>query len=275
MPRSPLPWVRSHPFGAALIGLAIWIIDWIVRPFVSLNVERWLEARGFDRFLAEEPSNQWLVALHNLFLGLLSDVGPFALGFACCALLFGLQDMRAKKPLHFKTPLKGKAQTLVRRSNGGATDHETLSGFARSERSDFDLVPVALEIRGRKSEDGCDIDAVLRYRNRSNAYLDMTAIAANFSIGDFSPAGKASMGTSSGLSPERTDGIRFNPIRLYDRRTLNGHVSFTTKFRRSYKKWNVLRARYDFKIMSWPETEKNTEEIEAKAVQTIEYLTEV
>lgn len=90
--------LRDHPFVVAAAAGAAFLLDWFVRPIVSLNIERWAESKRADRLLANGWLERVMEVISNTFVEYIApNIGPFLLGLAVCAVLFGLQDMRSRR----------------------------------------------------------------------------------------------------------------------------------------------------------------------------------
>ncbi|MCD1641888.1 hypothetical protein [Aurantimonas coralicida] len=149
------------------------------------------------------------------------------------------------------------------------TDFE---GMIPSDREDFDLVPLRFILRGKRSDDGIDLLAIIQFRNRSRKYVAIRPLpeGAIFKLDDKDAENKSS-GISTPVSPETSAMIRFAPIRIYEETDPVGVARLSIMFGQSNESMRTLRdMHYIFKVRSYPENKSVDAVLD---VDIIEYKT--
>lgn len=147
-----------------------------------------------------------------------------------------------------------------------------------SELDDFDLCIRDILVRGKLSDDGVDVTASIRYRNRSNRPLRCASPKAEIEIGGKRPTGKMTHGISGDLRPAQDTSIRFGEIRLYEAKPVSGKASFSVWFGGVDEQYltSLLTAEFEFTVASFP-PDKSTDAVLdlSPFVKTVQYYKRV
>ena len=106
--------LRNHQFVVAIVAVAAFLLDWFVRPIVSLNIERWAKSKRADKLLADGWPERVMELISGILVGyVFPNIGPFLLGLAACAFVFGIQDMRNRRRGRDMQPIRSETETTA------------------------------------------------------------------------------------------------------------------------------------------------------------------
>lgn len=148
-----------------------------------------------------------------------------------------------------------------------------LEGMREVFRDDFDIVAAGISVHGVKTEDGTDIHAVIRLRNRSQGGRTLKAVSLRFVVGGKPPEGSASPGISTPIAKETTQSVVFRPVRIYgEGLPIAGTASITVKFGKDNAPQSAVEIKYNFDILSLPKAKAQREKLTIRAAPSVRYF---
>ncbi|MGO7018598.1 hypothetical protein [Rhizobium leguminosarum] len=132
------------------------------------------------------------------------------------------------------------------------------SGFVddrmvESKRTDFDLIADSLVVRCTRSDDGFDMPALLRFRNRSAKPLHIKPVYVRYEI-EGKSLESPSHGFSTPVTASTTATVQFKPLRVYDESTRQGSAELVIWFGENAGDLRcMLAARFAFTVREYPE----------------------
>lgn len=227
-----------------------------------LNIETLASKNGWDTIL----SSAWEANMPTLY-GFLttpaaSYLAVFVLAFAAGAWLDNLlRRSEAHKP-NAATSMIPALNSRLDNLGSAVTDSAVstpidpmLAGMKEIDRDDFDLVPLRFFLRGKRSDDGIDILAVIQFRNRSKGPVAIKPLpgSAIFNLDEKNDGNKSS-GISNPIAPQTSAGLQFTPIRIYNESDPIGNARLSLMFGLSQESMRtVLDMNYTFQVRSYPE----------------------
>ena len=275
-------WIKKIEFqGWLLFAVVIGkLYDIFISPIVNINIERWAESKDYDDELVDggQQVKQVLIALLEWIDWALEFLtNPYFIGFV--AGTFGLAAFQILR-LRFRSrnndskivaPQKKSPKAIS--FNTSNLENAELENYSISPRDDFDLIPLNLIVRCKRSDDGLDIRGIIQFRNRGAKPVFISIISVEFSLDD--ELAKCS-GLSTPISPETSQSANFQPLRVYDENDHGGYAVLVLKFGLSTDTMRtVLMAQYNFKILTYAPNKSTDFVCDLDVEKTIQYQTEV
>lgn len=191
----------------------------------------------------------WVVAVFDLLSGFWGGVLATVIVFFCFYLLFSSR--------RFIQAFMSPSARTTGKSQQRQEPTVDLAGLQKTDRTDYDLIPLELVLSGKRTEDGIDVWASIRYKNRGRHDVFIKPLGWYFELDGKKPVGKVSSGVSNPVTPGKPYAVQFTPIRLYEENNPTGSAGFVFRFGASRDSVmnNALEAAYKFRLLSYPESQ--------------------
>ncbi|MBD9453542.1 hypothetical protein IB244_18570 [Rhizobium sp. RHZ02] len=237
---------------------------WIVTFFATLFLAPiWTElvVRAADHANLFSLLPEWVaIAFNAIVVGTRSlfFVLPttFLLG-AVCGIGLDRAFQRPDKHLNIAS-ISSAADARLTKEPAPTLSFPAVSGFVdyrmvESKRTDFDLIADSLVVRCTRSDDGFDMPALLRFRNRSTKPLHIKPVHVRYEI-EGKSLESPSHGFSTPVAASTTATVQFKPLRVYDERTRQGSAELVIWFGEDAGDLRcMLVARFAFTVKEYPE----------------------